>query len=311
MIILNLLVDNPDELLATAGYGAGALIRLESAPASSGPYAEIQTIPLVSLQTAYPAYDTNGTTTTWYRIRNSSADGSRLSLYSDPWLGGQPFSIANIDDLRTAIGQTNPLDSTNDDELFQILDWVTGLIHLRTGRYFLPDPPVGDGVFLFDFLPTERRPDPNVSIDGTSMRIRRGIRNITKLEIAGYTGGAYYTIDPLDYFIQPNVQERDVGWPGDELCFTDFPQTVNAPSQYINFNPGFATTRLTGGLGFAAPPAEIEAISIAASVRQWAAKQAGQQDFVGPTEMGRPIVSRVFSIDEKITLDAYRDRKAR
>lgn len=310
MIILDILVDSPDELLAVAGYGPGAIVRVESGPASGGPFAEFTTIPLVTLTTAYVAYDPAGTTSTWYRIRNSSADGSALSLYSDPWLGGQIVSLASIDDLRAAVGQTNPVDSSDDEPLFQILDWVSGLIHLRTGRYFLPDPPIGDGVFLFDFLPYAGLPDPNVLFD-RCLRVRRGIRYITKLEIAGWTNGPFYTIDPLDYFLLPQVQNRDAGWPADELWLTDFPQIVNTPSQYINFNPGYGTTRLTGGLGFATPPAEIEAIAIAASVRQWAGRQAGQQDFVGPTEMGRPIVSRVFSIDEKITLDSYRQRGIR
>src|SRR5579862_4674214 len=222
MVILELTLENPDELLATGAFGAGALIRVESGPAVGGPFTEIQTVAIVSATTAYLVYDQAGTTTTWYRYRVSNAGASIFGAYNTPWQGGVAQTIGSLDDLRRAVGQTNPADVSDDEDLLKILGWITGLIHIRTQRYFLPDPPTGDGIFYFDYLPLAGMPDPNVRLDGRVMRIRRGIRYITKLEIASYTNGPFFTIDPLDYFVRPNLQERDAGWPGDELWFTDF-----------------------------------------------------------------------------------------
>lgn len=62
-------------------FGAGALIRVQRATSQNGTFADISTptYPLVSGTEEYTAYDPTGLSSSWYRIRFESADGTKLN----------------------------------------------------------------------------------------------------------------------------------------------------------------------------------------------------------------------------------------
>jgi len=70
------------QLLNTAAYGTGAIIRLQSAATKDGTYANEATEPLVAGTETYTLYDTDGATSTWYRTRFENAGGTNTSEWS-------------------------------------------------------------------------------------------------------------------------------------------------------------------------------------------------------------------------------------
>ena len=86
VVRLRLMASVPSaDLLDTNMYGAGAVIRTQSATSETGTYADITgdtTVPLVSGTESYTAHDPLGTSATWYRSRFENAGGTRLSDWS-------------------------------------------------------------------------------------------------------------------------------------------------------------------------------------------------------------------------------------
>ncbi len=81
MIRVDVWLPDPASVLAAGAFGAGALIRLESGPAETGPFVEITTIAVVNTTVEYTFWDTAGDNTTWYRWRVSKYDATLPSPY--------------------------------------------------------------------------------------------------------------------------------------------------------------------------------------------------------------------------------------
>ena len=113
MIHLSVTVANTAELLATQAYGAGALLRWESAATLGGIYTEGGTVPLVSGTSLYDVWDPAGTATTFYRTRVSDAAGSTFSAYS----AASPSSLLTVAELREHV-QT----ALDDEAVWRLLD---------------------------------------------------------------------------------------------------------------------------------------------------------------------------------------------
>ncbi len=90
--------------------------------------------------------------------------------------------------------------------------------------------------------------------------------------------------------------------PYERLEWTDF------PTIYGGFPRGMQTVRSTATAGWAAIPDDITEIALVAAIRAWGARQSGQTDLVGSTEMGQPLVSRFFSQRDRETLNLYTAR---
>jgi hypothetical protein len=87
---------------------------------------------------------------------------------------------------------------------------------------------------------------------------------------------------------------------------------TNVPSAN-NYSPlfyaGYNTVRITGTFGWSQIPDEIKEIGEVMAVRSWSARQAGQTDQIGVSEMGQPVISRTLSIRDRETLARYRVKR--
>jgi hypothetical protein len=178
-------------------------------------------------------------------------------------------------------------DTTDDTVIGLICDQVNAYIEgpQACGRVIAP---ISSAVYLFDG-------------DGSNcLRYPKGIRAVSLLEIAYYTGGAYQTVASTDYFLRPGPAELTPGWPYNRIELSNLPLGA-----FIFFPVGFNTVRVTMTTGFAAIPDDITEVALVAAARAWHAVGAGQADIVGTDEMGRPLVSRFFSKRDLETLAAY------
>lgn len=204
-----------------------------------------------------------------------------------------------LENIRQRLGYPDTMHD-NDIDLGRFITAVTRVVSNYTGRQFVGD--VSDGVYLFDGLGTR-----NVRAAGRILVASRGIQSITTLEIAPATGYAYSVVNPADYFLRPSVQDRDLGWPATKIVLTDVPTQVN-PSLYINIPTGHDVVRLTGRLGWAGVPPDIEQLAENQVVRLWQARLANGSDQVGNSALGVTNITRNWSIDERKMLEeGYRD----
>lgn len=178
-------------------------------------------------------------------------------------------------------------DTTDDTVLGLICDQINAYMEgpQAMGRAVCP---IASATYLFDG-------------DGTSvLRYPKGIRDVSLLEIAYYTNGAYSTVGATDYFLRPGPAELNPGWPFNRIELSNIPLGA-----FIYFPFGYNTVRVTMTTGFDATPDDVTEVALVAAGKAWAAVQAGQTDIVGTDEMGRPLVSRFFAKRDLETLAAY------
>lgn len=197
-------------------------------------------------------------------------------------------AYATLAGVKARLGIT----STTDDALIQSLaDQVNAWIESTTGRILAPDPTTVYTQDGWDALE-----------GGRMMPFPRGIRSLTSVEVAAYTGGPFSTVPATDWFLRPSDPDRVPGWPYTELWMTNIPSVGN---QYPAFYPGFGNVRLTGAFGWDAIPPEITDVALTTVVRAWQGRQSGQADVIGNDETGAPIVSRFVSARDRATLRRY------
>ena len=189
--------------------------------------------------------------------------------------------------LKQSLYPAGTTDTTDDTLLGLICDRVNQDIEDAAGRVIAP---VGTATWTEDVW------EPGV----TRLYINRGIRSLVTLELADYTNAAYVTLPSTDYFLRPGDDQRAVGWPYTELFISDIPT-----GGFSTFPRGFATVRLTATTGWAVIPDSVTELAIVMASRAWAARQSGQQDIIGTDEMGRPVVSRILSSEDRNKLRAY------
>jgi hypothetical protein len=142
-----------------------------------------------------------------------------------------------------------------------------------------------------------------IKLDGDGsreLRYPKGIRAVSLLELADYTGAAYQTIAAGDYFLRPGPADLIPGWPYTRIILSDHPA-----GSHTRFPAGLDTVRMTATTGWNAIPDDITEVAITAATRAWNSVQAGQSDIVGTGDMGRPLVSRFFSSRDFGTLRSY------
>lgn len=132
MIHLTVTVENTAELLATEAYGAGALLRWESAATEAGTYAEGGTVALVAGVSVYDVWDAAGVVGTWYRTRISNGAATTFSPYSAPREGGLT-SVVSITEMRALVNT-----SLSDVDLQAVIDreesWLAGRVGVLVGE---------------------------------------------------------------------------------------------------------------------------------------------------------------------------------
>lgn len=181
--------------------------------------------------------------------------------------------------------RANITDTTDDTVLGLVCDQVNQFVEGTTGRVLAPVSSVAR------------------TFDGTGtrcLRVWQGVRAISLLELASYTGGSFTTIVAGDYFIRPETDKLAPGFVGTEVWLSDYPT-----SGFLVFPRGLGTVRVTATWGPAAIPDDIAEVAAVIAMRAWHAVQAGQADVVGTDEMGRPLVSRFVSGRDRDTLRRY------
>ena len=141
---LTLTVDDPDAVLNAGEYGSGALLRLQWSATQAGTYVDVSgtgstpSVPVVSGQRSYPAYDPAGTTTTWYRTRFENAGGTRLSAWSPAFrVGGPSGAYASAALFRAFIRDQAPAATAADGDLELVaLEAAARAIDRECGRDF-------------------------------------------------------------------------------------------------------------------------------------------------------------------------------
>lgn len=198
------------------------------------------------------------------------------------------FAYASTSNVKTRLGITG---TTEDVVLGRICDQVNGWIESETGRIIAP---ITYSAALFD--------GNDALENGRLLMIPRGIRTVSLLRVALYTGASFNTIPSTDYFLSPNSQERDPAWPAFELWMTDIPSATNAAPY---FAPGFANIELTGTGGWAAAPDEVVDVAETMVVRAYQNRATGQTDLLGADEMGRAVISRSIPATFRRVLARY------
>jgi hypothetical protein len=110
------------ELLSAPAYGAGALLRWESAPTIDGTFTEGATIPLVAGISAYDIWDAAGVEGMWYRTRISNAAATTFSPYKGPVPASGP--VVSLDEAR---GRGIPLPADDAAAQSIISEWEAWL----------------------------------------------------------------------------------------------------------------------------------------------------------------------------------------
>lgn len=187
---------------------------------------------------------------------------------------------------------TTTWGATAEATMTSLINQVNGWIESYTRRIICPDPASS---YLLD--------GSDALESGRLMIFPRGIRALTKLEVATNTGASFSEIPAGDYFLRPDGADLDPGWPYMELWLTDIPSSANkTPSFY----PGFDNVRLTGTFGWAAIPDEITDIALNLAVGKWRAKSSGSGDTFTIGADGERTFERMLSYQDRLTIDRYR-----
>ena len=286
--LLRLYVEEVDELLSASMYDAGAIIRVQSCATETGVFTNETTAALVAATTAYTAYDSDGTSTTWYRTRYENSGGTITSDWSDPFqVGGEEAGyLCSLTDVKQRLGIDTSV-VTYDEELAELIRQVTAEIERMTNCDFTGDR--SDNTYVLD-----------VEEAGRTLFVDRGVQSVTTLSIAtsdqAQTGGTYTAV--TDYLLRPMPAERD--WSGAPATRIVFPTTSG---NY--FYAGYNTVSLVGKLGWAEVPPEVARIAATAVVAQHMTKGSeGPRAVVGPD--GRTTLLRDISPADYATLMSFR-----
>jgi len=182
-------------------------------------------------------------------------------------------------------------DTVSDADITTVCNQVNGYIESLVGR---PLCNLGTATYTFDGYDAQ---------DNRVLFIARGLRTVTLLETATYTGGSFSTVPSTDYFLRPQTQELDPGFPYTQVIMTNVPSANNFSPLFYD---GYNTVRITGTWGFANTPDEVTEIGEVMAVRAWNARQSGQTDQIGLSEAGMPVISRTLSIRDRETLGRYK-----
>jgi len=285
-----------DLLAWPAATGPINRIQLERSDTGGGAgYSNIGSVTLVAGTLVYTFYDEDGTTGDWYRWYPSNAANTFPTAperdYSTEIQSSEAGAglICSVGDVKQELGRTNPTDTADDELILDHIRQVTAEIHSITGRLFVRTPASGTDTFLFD-----------VYNSGRLLRVPKGIAAATLLEVATQSqpesAGTYAVVPVAEWFLRPTEPDRDDGWPATSIVIS------NVSGSY--FAAGYNTVRLTGALGFATVPYNIQGVGIRASAAATLAKgSVGNAVPIGPN--GGVMVLRNIAPADRETLMRY------
>jgi hypothetical protein len=304
--VLTITTENPDQILNAGLYGAGALIRVQTATTETGTFGDVTgtgstpTIPVVTATRSYTGYDPAGIVSSWYRTRYENAGATRLSDWTPAFQVGDETSglLCSLYDVQQELGGTT---TANDNELIlEKIRQVSVAIEGFVGQWLAPRPtdPASSMTLLFDvpWMPYTYFARRSLLLD-RGARLT-GIRSFSAVGTAATdqpdTGGTYTAATLTDILMRP--------WPS-----ADGPATrieLLRTSSSI-FSPGRNTVQVTGSFGYAVVPADIQGVAIRAATRRFLGKGAGGVSVaIGPN--GTEILLPDLSGADRTTLVAYK-----
>ena len=292
-------VANPADILAVGAFGAGALIRWESAATSSGTWTEGGTVPIVSGTTVYAIWDGSGSAGTWYRTRYSDSGGTLFSDYSAPF--SPSMNYATLDDV-LATFETPIADPRTLARFAGLLTTATNQVIEACGhRDYFRHPATGVTTWEVDG-------------DGSdTLHIHEGLVRLDLLELSFDGGRTFVPVNglpgslsvPSDYVLRGDSPYDAAPIIGEDTYADGIPPATVATiepyfhvrftgfGKYVTFVPTVRAARLTGIRGWpAVPPSLVEAT--AQRVRQLAFGSAG---YSGGSAGGEDQYGRVSSTD--------------
>lgn len=234
-------VDDPDALLLTDMFGAGALIRVERSSTGGGAgFTEIGTEAIASGTTLYEHEDATGITGDYYRWRFSNAGGTRLSDYSDEVRAGGDSAYASVADLEELLPDTNVMRDRN--FLWDALIAATNYISDECGRDFFRHPQVSG---------TESRILRTVR--GDRLIVNAGIVSLTTVEYAASFGDDWTALgaENTDWYLDDPVTTRTMN--GEEIT-SYFSVRLPSNGTLTTWYAGPRRARLTGVFGWSDIP---------------------------------------------------------
>ena len=285
-------VDGADDLLNASMYGAGAVVRVQSATTETGTYASVGTAALVSGTRIYVVYHTAGTSTDWYRTRYESSGGAITSDWSAAFQVGpeEAGGLCSLYDVKQALNETG---TTYDEEIQSLIDEFTADVQEWTRRRFVRYPLAGTTTVVLD-----------VPRSGRALRIPQGIATLTTLEVATESqpgsGGTYTTATASDWMLRPASHDRLGGWPATEIVIRD-----NATGPVSTFFAGRNAARLSGAaLGWDRVPPTVSGIARRAIVRRFKNRGAASVNRGGdPSDIN---ARWTLSLEDQRRLEWYR-----
>lgn len=220
------------------------------------------------------------------------------------------FQYTSIDDIRnTYLQQLSTAASTDVQVLNNIIDAVTLGVERYTNRRFYTTST-----------------DVTIDFDGPEVESRQylaplDIASLTSVALAADTvaaaSGTYTTIDTVDWYLRPiaGTAERPDGWPATKILLAEeYSGTYsNSSQQYMWFQPGMETVRLTGKFGWNTTtvnstnfPQDIRHAAAEWTIGLWRARNSGAAQEVGFEGLGTVQISRTMPASVRMVLDAYR-----
>ena len=281
---MNILRINVDpEVLATNAYGAGALVRVErSATGGGAGFAELGTVAVVAGQTQVTYYHQTGATSDWYRTRYSDSGNGLQSAYGSEFQAGGPQPYATFGDVKARLG----LVDTNDDVLLEsIVGQANSALEAMLGRRVGPD---NGATYVFNGDGQRR------------LRVTRGIRAVTSMTVALWTGATPVSVPAGDIFLEPASGDRAPGEPADWIFLSPVPT-----GGVYTFGYGLNTVSVTGDFGFASIPPALSDVAVNMAVTRWRARGASGGDNAAVGMDGERTFGRTLSYEDRLTVRHY------
>lgn len=246
MIPVEVSVNDAGALLAAGGYGPGALLAVERAPAADGPWTAVSTTPLVAGTNAYTVWDPSGDpATSWYRSRVTNADATETSAWSEPVRATSLRAYASVEDLEELLPRLASGTPRDRNVLADCLVRASAVIDARAGRDFYRHPQVsGEETRLYSPRTTGRR-----------LTIPEGLVSASLVEVATYSGGTFTSIAGVYVILRPLLRATD-----EPYWYIDLSR---GSADLLSFYSGDETVRVTGVFGFERVPAIVRGGTLA------------------------------------------------
>ncbi len=268
------------------GYGANAKLYLDSVATQNGSYSNVSSTVLVSGTEQYEFWDTDGTSSTWYKSRVGNSGGTEYSDYSSPFQATSLLAYATLAELRRVLALGSS-DTGHDAHLTDLLSDVSLDIDGKTGRRFYRSPQVtGTTTVYFDVLEHSASLAFATRGKGTTDGQNLDIISITNLYVRDSETESYVEVASGDtgYYLQagtgPGIAGTD--WPYEDVI-------LSPAGSYGCFPTGYRAVKLIGVLGFPSVPGVVRRATVTEAAERFRQSVSGGAAPQGVNQFGTPM----------------------